>query len=117
MALSVTDQSTSVLAASRFFVPFTIEVASMSQPEPSDGNTMSIGAPCFFCRAARNSNDTPIGYSPAPAMVHGLEPECVYTPMFWWSASMYLQHSVSPKSWIQLLESEKTLTAGAGFRI
>ncbi len=48
MALSVTDQSTRVLAASRFFVPFTIAVASMSQPEPSDGNTMSIGAPCFF---------------------------------------------------------------------
>src|SRR5438552_2351601 len=117
MALSVTDQSTSVLAASRFFVPFTIEVASMSQPEPSDGNTISIGAPCFFCRAARNSNDTPIGYSPAPAMVHGLEPECVYTPMFWWSASMYFQPSVSPKSCSQLVTSRNPVPEEAGFGI
>src|SRR2546428_246299 len=41
MALSVTDQSTSVRAASRFLVPFTMAVASMSQPEPSEGKTMS----------------------------------------------------------------------------
>ena len=52
-------------------------VVSMSQPDFSDGKTRSIGAPCFFTRAPRNSNEMPTGYSPAPAIVHGLEPEWV----------------------------------------
>ena len=54
-----------------------IAVASASQPEPSSGKMMSIGAPADFALAAGNSKETPITVSPAAAILHGLEPECV----------------------------------------
>src|SRR5688500_5196457 len=70
-------QSASFLAASSFLVPLWIANASRSQPSPSFGNTRSIGAPLDLLLWPRYSNDTPSTYSPAAAMLQGLEPECV----------------------------------------
>src|SRR5262245_20803958 len=92
-------------------------VVSMSQPDFSDGKMMSIGAPCFFMRAARNSNEMPMGYWRAPAMVQGLELECDYPTMFWWSASMYFQPSASPNSWSHLDTSRNPVPDEEGFGI
>ena len=54
-----------------------IAVASMSQPMPSDGTMISIGAPLAFSLAPRKAKEMPIGISPAAAILHGLEPEWV----------------------------------------
>ncbi len=72
--------------------------ASRSQPRPSFGNTRSIGAPLALLLLARYSNEMPSTYSPAAAMLHGLEPECVYWAMFSCSASMYFQPPPLPFS-------------------
>ena len=54
-------------------------------------------APCSCWRGTR-TRCRPTN-SPAPAMLHGLEPECVYCAMFSCSASMYFQPSLpSPHS-------------------
>src|SRR5438046_2388958 len=96
IASGVASQSIIARAASTFFVFFMMPLASRSQPSPSVGKMMSMGAPDFFVVTARYSNDTPIGNSPAPAWRHGCEPECVYIPIFSCSASMNFQASASP---------------------
>ena len=57
----------------------------------------------------------PIGNSPAPACLHGCEPECVYMPMFSCSPSMNFHASASPHIWIQPLTSRKPVPDDAGF--
>src|SRR6266542_6506351 len=96
IAAGVASQSISLRAASTFLVVFMMPEASRSQPRPSLGKMMSIGAPDFLVVTARYSNDTPIGNSPAPACRQGFEPECVYCAMLSCSASMYFQASASP---------------------
>ena len=49
----------------------------MSQPMPSAGETISIGAPCDFSRAARMSKEMPATRSPLAACTQGALPECV----------------------------------------
>ncbi len=49
----------------------------MSQPMPSAGDTISIGAPPVFSRAARMSKEMPTTRSPLAACTHGALPECV----------------------------------------
>ncbi len=108
------EKSASLRAASRFLLPLTMAVASMSQPRPSLGSTISIGAPSFFDFMARYSNAMPIGNSPCAAILHGLEPECVYRPMFLCRASMYCQPFCSPIICSQALTSRKPVPDEAG---
>ena len=68
-------QSAKVLASSIFGVPFIIAVASISQPTPSDGTKISIGAPFAFDLAPLKAKDMPIGISPEAACLQGFEPE------------------------------------------
>src|SRR5471032_951633 len=89
-------QSEKRLAWSIFLLVFMMLVASISQPRPSFGKIRSTGAPDFLTWCARNSKEMPIGNSPAPACLQGLEPEWTYWATFWCSASMYFQPSVSP---------------------
>ncbi|MCY1458915.1 hypothetical protein D9M71_763410 [compost metagenome] len=88
MAAGLAEKSASFFAASRFGVPLMMPVASISQPRPSFGRTMSSGAPWRFSCTAGYSKEMPIGNSPAAASLHGLEPEWTYWPMFSCSASM-----------------------------
>ncbi|MDT4837280.1 hypothetical protein FQZ97_710090 [compost metagenome] len=101
LACLVTAQSARALAASCFLLVFMMPVASMSQPRPSLGSTMSMGAPSRLVLLARYSKDMPSANSPAPAWRQGLLPDRLYTPMFWCSASMYFQALSSPIIWIQ----------------
>src|SRR5215470_5018490 len=91
--------------------------ASRSQPSPSLGKMMSIGAPDFLVVTARYSNEIPIGNSPEPAERHGAEPECVYWAMFSCSASMNFQASASPHICSQPATSRKPVPEDAGFGI
>ena len=63
----------------------------------------------------------PTTYSPAAAMLQGLEPEWVYWAMFSCSASMYFQPpplpSSSPQSVSQAVTSKKPVPEDAGFGI
>ena len=52
-----------------------IAVASISQPTPSDGTKISIGAPFAFDLAPLKAKDIPIGISPEAACLQGFEPE------------------------------------------
>ncbi|MCY1306317.1 hypothetical protein D9M70_561720 [compost metagenome] len=88
MASRLAEKSASFRAASSLAVPLTMPVASISQPRPSLGSTMSSGAPLRLSCTAGYSKEMPIGNSPAAACLHGLEPEWVYWPMFWCSLSM-----------------------------
>src|SRR5687767_9112696 len=81
MASLLLAQFASFLAASSFLVPLWMAKASRSQPNPSLGNTRSIGAPLLLLLWPRYSNEMPATYSPAAAMLHGLDPECVYCAM------------------------------------
>ena len=109
----------SFFAASTFWVPLTMPMASRSQPSPSFGNTSSIGAPRAFSRLARYSKEMPTTYSPAAAAAQGREPECMYWAMFSCSASMNFQPSASPHSCSQADTSKKPvpLEAGCGMTI
>src|SRR3954462_6889407 len=98
MASLLDAQSASFLAASSFFVPFMMPMASRSQPSPSLGKTSSMGAPFILLVLPRYSNEMPATYSPAAAMLHGLEPLCVYCAMLSCSASMYFQPPPLPPS-------------------
>src|SRR6202158_1960677 len=111
------SRSISLRAASTFLVALRIPEASRSQPRPSLGKMMSIGAPDFLVVTARYSNDMPIGNSPEPAERHGDEPECVYCAMFSCSASMNFQPSASPHSCSQAVTSKKPVPDDAGFGI
>src|SRR5215471_20559078 len=117
IASGVASQSISLRAASTFLVVFMIPEASRSQPSPSLGKMMSIGAPDFLVVTARYSKETPIGNSPDPAERHGAEPECVYCAMFSCSASMYFQPSASPHICSQPATSRKPVPEEAGFGI
>ncbi|OJT71338.1 hypothetical protein BM530_22755, partial [Clostridioides difficile] len=70
--------------------------ASKSQPEPSFGNTTSIGSPLDNCCVALYPSVIPIGYSPEPANFAGFEPECVYVAIFYVIYPCNCKHSFSP---------------------
>src|SRR5262245_60491742 len=55
-----------------------METASMSQPIPSEGTTISSGAPLFFSLAPRMSSEMPATRSPLAACTQGADPEWVY---------------------------------------
>lgn len=75
--------------ASFFILSFlTKAFASKSQPEPSFGNTTSIGSPLDNYCVALYPSVIPIGYSPEPANFAGFEPECVYVAIFLCNLSM-----------------------------
>ena len=82
IASRLTEKSISFCAASGASVPATMALASMSQPTPSSGTMISIGAPAAFPLAPRKANEIPIGTSPAPAIFQGFEPEWVWRAMF-----------------------------------
>ena len=107
----------SLPAASTFLLAFMMPEASRSQPRPSLGKTISIGAPDFFTVTARYSNEMPIGNSPCPARVQGCEPECVYSAMFSCNASMNFQPSASPHICSQPATSRKPVPDEAGLGI
>src|SRR6185503_21028738 len=121
IAFLLEAQSASFFTASSFLVPLWIAKASRSQPRPSFGNTRSIGAPLALLVLPRYSNEMPATYSPAAAMLQGLEPECVYCAMFSCSASMYFQPPPlplsSPQSVSQALTSKNPVPDEAGFGI
>src|SRR2546426_645811 len=117
IASGVASQSISLRAASTFLVVFMMPEASRSQPRPSLGKTMSIGAPDFLVVTARYSKDTPIGNSPCPARAQGCEPECVYSAMFSCSASMNFHASASPHICNQPATSRKPVPDEAGLGI
>ncbi|MNN69596.1 hypothetical protein D3C81_1854000 [compost metagenome] len=75
IAAGLAEKSARRLAASALGEPLITAVASISQPRPSFGSTMSSGAPWRFSCTAGYSNEIPIGNSPAAASLHGLEPE------------------------------------------
>src|SRR6218665_2104880 len=100
------DQSANFLAASSFLVFFMMPVASMSQPRPSLGNTRSIGAPPLLTWVPRYSSEIPMGNTPLPADLQGLEPECMYCAMFSCKASIYFQPPCSPNNCSQALTSK-----------
>src|SRR2546429_3990261 len=114
IASGVASQSISSRPASTFLLAFMIPDASRSQPSPSLGKMMSIGAPDFLVFTARYSNDTPIGNSPWPARAHGCEPECVYSATFSCSASMNFQASASPHICSQPATSRNPVPDDAG---
>ena len=59
-----------------------IATTCISQPIPSSGIIISIGAPALITLIALPGQDMPIANSPEPACLQGFEPECVYIPMF-----------------------------------
>src|SRR5262245_48074075 len=121
MASLLEAQSASFLAASSFLVPLWMPNASRSQPSPSFGNTRSIGAPLALLVLARYSKLMPSTNSPEAAMLHGLDPECVYIAMFSCSASMYFQPSplpsLSPHRLSHAVTSKKPVPELAGLGI
>ena len=121
MASLLLAQSASLRAASSFLVPLWMAKASRSQPRPSLGNTRSMGAPLALLLWPRYSNEMPTVYSPAAAMLQGLEPECVYCAMFSCRPSMYFQPPPlplsSPHSVSQALTSKKPVPDEAGLGI
>ena len=58
-----------------FFVLFMIATPFPSQPTPSLGRMMSIGAPFAFSFAPRNEKEIDTGNSPVAVITHGAEPE------------------------------------------
>src|SRR5687767_12300109 len=121
MASLLDAQSASFFAASIFLVPLWMPNDSRSQPRPSFGNTRSIGAPLALLVLARYSNEIPTTNSPAAAMLHGLDPECVYCAMFSCSASMNFQPSplpsLSPHRLSHAVTSKKPVPELAGLGI
>ena len=57
----------------------------------------------------------PMGNSPAPACLHGLEPEWTYRAMFWCSLSRYSQPFCSPINCRRADTVRKPVPEEAGF--
>ena len=98
-AAGLAAQSRNTFAAGLISFLRTSPIASRSHPDLSDGNTSSTGDPRWRSAMTRASSETPTGYSPAAAMVAGLEPEWVYWAMLAWSRSRYAHPASSPRAW------------------
>src|SRR6266508_195146 len=66
---------------------------------------------------ATYSNDTPMPRSPAAESLQGLEPDLVYSAMFWFSASRYFHPASSPIRWRMEATERYPVPDEAGFGI